>query len=192
MSTDNVEMEGGVQGDAGSQAGSSEASTGTATGSLLAAHSAPQAPVNYDLQLPEGMQWSREQTAAFSAQAKELNLDANGAQKLLDMSHKNHMLMKENHEKQVTAWREQVAADKDMGGAALETTVSHAKATLNRFDQGGKLFEILEQTGYSNHPDIIRFLAAVGKEHAEDSVVLGRGHYGAIPRHERMYGKYNT
>ncbi len=165
---------------------------GSDAGSLLSGHSAQQSAVNYDLQMPEGIEWSQEQTAAFSAQANELKLDANGAQKLLDISHKNHMLMKEQHDKQVETWREQVHADKDMGGAALETTVSHAKATLNRFDKGGKLFEILEKTGYSNHPDIIRFLAAVGKEHAEDSVVLGRGHYGAIPRHERMYGKYNT
>ncbi len=160
-------------------------------GSILNVSSMPShAP--FDLTVPEGMDWNEGMSASFSDQARELNLDKDGAQKLLDMSHKNQLLAVEAHTKQVAEWKEQVRTDKELGGAAFERTVSYAKATLSRFDKEGKLLNMLEKTGYSNNPDVIRFLAAVGKEHAEDSVAFGRGSYAAVPRHERMYGKYNN
>ncbi len=145
----------------------------------------------YELTLPAGMTLSEAQQAIFEEQARELGLSNVSAQKLLEISHRNALAHRQAHKKQVMHWAEQVREDKELGGPATETTLTYAKAGLARFDPERQLFGILQETGYANHPQVIRFLAAIGKAHAEDEVFLGGAAPAQTPRHERLYGKYN-
>ncbi len=154
--------------------------------------SADQTPEAYELELPEGMKFSESERELFNAQAKELKLDNAGAQRLLEISKQNQLSQVEAHQKQVSAWQDEIRKDKDMGGAAFESTVAYAKAGLQKYDQSGELLSILEQTGYGNNPHVIRFLSAIGRTHAEDKVILGSPSKTEAPRHERLYGKYNS
>ncbi len=145
----------------------------------------------YELVIPPGMSLNEAQQALFEEQARELGLDNTSAQKLLEISYRNEDAHRLAYAEQVEGWAEEVRHDREMGGAAMQSTLSYAKAALNRFDPGGELLLILQETGYANHPKVIRFLASIGKAHAEDAVFFGQSAPSAQPRHERLYGKYN-
>ncbi len=145
----------------------------------------------YELVIPPGMTLSEAQQAIFEEQARELGLDNASAQKLLEIAYRNEDAHRSAYAQQVDSWAEEVRHDKDMGGSAMQSTLSYAKAALSRFDPSGELLEILQDTGYANHPKVIRFLASIGKAHAEDAVYMGQMAPSAQPRHERLYGKYN-
>ncbi len=145
----------------------------------------------YELVIPPGMSLNEAQQALFEEQARELGLDNISAQKLLEISYRNEAAHRNAYSQQVTAWAEEVRQDRELGGAAMQSTLAHAKAALNRFDPSGELLDILQDTGYANHPKVIRFLASIGKAHAEDTIHFGHMAPSAQPRHERLYGKYN-
>ncbi len=147
---------------------------------------------SYELTMPEGMELSKEQRELFDAQAQELKLSGEGAQKLLEISQRNQLSQLQAHKKQVDTWKNEVRQDKEIGGAAFESTISYANAGLQKFDPSGELLTILEQTGYGNNPHVVRFLAAIGRTHSEDKVILGSPSKTEAPRHERLYGKYNS
>ncbi len=147
---------------------------------------------SYNLNMPEGMELTPDQRALFDAQAQELKLDNDGAQKLLEISRRNQVHQTDAHNKQIKTWQEEIRQDKELGGTAFESTVAYARAGLSKFDPQSKLFEILEHTGYGNNPHVIRFLAAIGRAHAEDKIILGSPSKTEAPRHERLYGKYNS
>ncbi len=146
----------------------------------------------YELVMPEGINFSPEERAQFDAQAQELKLDNEGAQKLLEIALRNQLSQTEARNKQMDAWREEIRKDKELGGSSYESTIAYAKAGLKKFDPKGELLSILEQSGYGNNPHIIRCLAAIGRSHAEDKIILGSPSKTEAPRHERLYGKYNS
>ncbi len=158
------------------------------------AHGAQQAMGKascYELTIPTGMTLNEAQQAIFEEQARELGLSNVSAQKLLEISHRNALAHREAHKKQVLQWGEDVRQDKELGGPAMENTLAYARAGLMRFDPEQKVFGMLQETGYANNPHVIRFLAAIGKAHAEDNVLMGQSASMPAPRHERLYGKYN-
>ncbi len=146
----------------------------------------------YELKIPAGMTLNEAQQALFEEQARELGLSNVSAQKLLEISHRNTHAHKQAYAAQVARWAEEVRQDTELGGPAMENTLAYAKAGLTRFDPERKVFQLLQETGYANHPQVIRFLAAIGKAHAEDAVLFGHAAPARMPRHERLYGKYNT
>ncbi len=148
--------------------------------------------VEHELDIPEAMNVSDEELSQLQTMAKELKLDSNGATKLLELSRHSQAEQVQKHNKLMDAWKNEILKDKDMGGASFNSTVSYAKAGLAKFDPENQLFNLLEQTGYGNNPHVIRFLAAIGRSHAEDKVVLGSPSKTESPRHERLYGKYNN
>ena len=150
---------------------------------------APQAPVAYDLKAPEGMAWNDDQLKAFEGQAHSVGLSQEQAQKLLDAAHVNQQAHMEAHAAQVQRWAEEVRMDKDMGGPNFDATVMQARAGLKTFDADGQVYAMLQETGYANHPAVIRFLARIGKAHGEDDVITGKGKGDELPLWERLYGK---
>ncbi len=145
----------------------------------------------YQLNIPSDMQLNAVQQAIFEDQARELGLDNARAQKLLEIAHRNAQEHSKAHRHQVAAWGDEVRHDKELGGSAIESTLAYARAGLAQFDPERKLYQVLQETGYANHPLVIRFLAAIGRAHAEDAVLLGSSAPTPMPRHERLYGKYN-
>ncbi len=149
-------------------------------------------PEKYSVSVPEGMKISEGQQRIFERQARELGLSNEQAQRLLQVSHENSLTHQESYYRQVKKWKDEVRNDREIGGTALSSTVAYAKAGLSKFDPEEKVFGLLQQTGYANHPDVIRFLSAIGKAHSEDQGVFGGYEQPLRPLHERLYGKKST
>ena len=85
-------------------------------------------------------------------------------------------------ESEAEAWRRQVETDKDLGGKNLETTLGHAQRVMDRFaPEGSPLRTFLNESGFGNHPEVVRLIASIGKAMAEDrpSILGGGGRSGS-------------
>ncbi len=149
-------------------------------------------PVETDIELkfPEGFTPDEEMMKEFVPLAKELKLDSKGAQRVADLGLK--MVQRQNEaalaafQKQRQDWAKEVRADKELGGANFDKTVSLARATMKEFG-GPDLGKQLVELGLDNHPALVRFFANVGKALSEDTVsgaTAGAGK-GALSDEER-------
>lgn len=122
--------------------------------------------------------------------------DATG-QELLHRQIEQHMRQHEaaRHEqwqKQVSQWREEVAQDPQLGGVHMAANVARAQLALDRFDQGRHIGRLLEESGYGNHPEVLRFFNRVADALMEDSLVRGEPGGGMPPLEERMYAGWSS
>jgi hypothetical protein len=103
--------------------------------------------------------------------AKKHSLSQEAAQALLDERVAERKAAAEAEQAKLAAlpqqWLEQTKADKDIGGQNLPTTLANAQRVLSRF--GTESFRnALNQTGLGNHPELVRFMAAIGRAMGED------------------------
>jgi hypothetical protein len=132
----------------------------------------PEVPEAYDLKMPDGIELDKASADEFTTIAKELKLDQATAQKLADVAAKQAQRQVEAHTKLVESWVEQVKADKDLGGDKLEENLGTARKALDMFGTP-ELRDVLNATGFGNHPAIIRAFLKVGKAISEDRFVTG-------------------
>ena len=126
---------------------------------------------------------------AFGDVAKELDLPQEDAQKVLD---KVAPVIQERQAKmleQVRAdWASESQSDEEFGGEALNENLNVAKQALDAF--GTDAFKsLLQETGFGNHPEIIRFMYRAGKAISEDSYVGNS--QGANPRGSNIPKDFN-
>lgn len=75
----------------------------------------------------------------------------------------------------VTQWKAETEGDKELGGAKLPATLANVKRAMDRFAPEGSSFrKLVDETGYGNHPEFVRFVNAIGKAMAEDTTILGK------------------
>lgn len=138
---------------------------------------ADKVPEKYEFKAPvEGQELDAEMTAALEPVARELGLNNEQAQKLVDIYGKEILpkieaRQQENWAKQTEAWANEVKTDKEIGGDAFVANVGLAQKALDTFAPAG-LREYLETTGLGNHPDLVRCFVKVGKAMSEDSMVM--------------------
>lgn len=114
--------------------------------------------------LPAGMV-PDETLAAFDSAARDLHLDAAGAQRLVDLHHQavERVAAEETaawHEV-TSGWRDAVKADKEIGGPNFDANVKLARQVLDTYGPGLKAE--LKNLGLGNHPEVIRLLVRVGR-----------------------------
>jgi hypothetical protein len=92
-------------------------------------------------------------------------------------------------------WKSEVEADKDLGGKNLTQTIANTKRVMDRFaPEGSPMRSLLNETGYGNHPEFVRFVNAIGKAMAEDSPsILGGTGPGSMKEFDprQLYNKSN-
>lgn len=138
---------------------------------------ADKVPEKYEFKSPvEGQELDAEMAAALAPVARELGLNNEQAQKLVDIYGKDILpkieaRQQENWAKQTEAWANEVKTDKEIGGDAFVANVGLAQKALDNFAPAG-LREYLETTGLGNHPDLVRCFVKVGKAMSEDSMVM--------------------
>ena len=112
-----------------------------------------------------------EVVTAFGEVAKELDLPQDAAQKVLDKVAPVIQAKQAKVLEQVKLdWANDSQADKEFGGENLAENLNIAKTALDAF--GSKaLKSLLHETGFGNHPEIIRFMYKAGKAISEDSYV---------------------
>ena len=93
---------------------------------------------------------------------------------------------------QVEQWRQDVAGDSELGGDNLTASVARAQLALDRFDQDKSIGRLLEQSGYGNHPAVIRFFNRMADALMEDTPALGQPGGDMAPLEERMYAGWSS
>ncbi|TPQ24930.1 hypothetical protein [Methylomonas koyamae] len=150
---------------------------GAETGNTSGSEQQTGAPETYaDFTVPDGVAVDQELLGEFTTTAKALNLRQEDAQKLADlgakMAQKISNDMYAQHQANVESWVEQVKADPEIGGDKLEASLAVVPPVLKTFGSDA-LVELLDQTGYGNHPAIVKFFVNVGKAIGEDTLVPG-------------------
>ena len=119
----------------------------------------------------ESAELDPEVVTAFGEVAKELDLPQDAAQKVLDKVAPVIQAKQAKVLEQVKVdWANDSQADKEFGGENLAENLEIAKKSLDAFGSDS-LKSLLHETGFGNHPEIIRFMYKAGKAISEDSYV---------------------
>lgn len=112
----------------------------------------------------------------FSEAAAELGLSGSGAEKLVRFWNEvAEDLAAAREDAWIQARREWAARtmrDREIGGANLDRTVQLASRVVNAYGSE-ELKEVFRATGLGNHPEVVRFMARVGRAVGEDELHLG-------------------
>ena len=125
------------------------------------------------------------------------NADQTTGQDLLRSQIEQHLRQQETArhtqwQNQVSQWREEVSQDPQLGGVNMAANVARAQLALDRFDQGRHIGRLLEESGYGNHPEVLRFFNRVADALMEDSLVRGEPGSNMPPLEERMYAGWSS
>lgn len=86
------------------------------------------------------------------------------------------------HDLQVEDWEAASRADPEFGGEKLQENLAIANRALEAYDPQGEIRAMLAETGYGNHPDLIRFMLAIGRDLSPDRMVSGGHNSGGDAR----------
>lgn len=158
----------------GGQQAAASATTTQDAGTQQSAQSQQSQQQAIELKLPEGSSLDAAYLEQTKAMAKDLGLTQEAAQKLVDRDNAMMAGFVEQHQakwsEQVVQWESVVKSDKEIGGNNFQSSVSDARTALDKF--GTTEFKsMLNQSGYGNHPELIRLLSRVGKAMREDKMV---------------------
>ena len=135
----------------------------------------PVVPEKYDLKLPEGSLLSAEELGKIESFAKERGLPNKDAQALLDQQSKLLTSYAEGEKSkwgtETAKWPDAVKADPEIGGEAFQQNVELAKRVVTRFGSP-TLIKGLSETGFGNHPELVRIFARIGAAMDDDKLVM--------------------
>jgi hypothetical protein len=125
-----------------------------------------------DFTLPEGMTLNEGLLDQAAPLFKELGLNQEQAQKLVDFQAQqveaSQQGQMDSFNQLKSDWVDQAKADPEIGGDKFDETVGVAKEAIAKFGNEG-LSKLLNDFGMGNHPEVIRFMAKVGRLTKEDN-----------------------
>lgn len=127
-----------------------------------------------------------------SAEGQEKQLAADDAARLEAHLRQTDALRRARWQQQVEQWRQEVADDPQLGGEHLAATVARAQLALDRFDTDKSIGRLLEESGYGNHPAVLRFFSRLADSLLEDSLPGSEGGGSLPPLEERMYAGWSS
>ena len=129
-----------------------------------------------DFTISEGFSVSNEVLAEFKQQAAKLNISKEDAQGLINLQMKTVQAEQAKWVQVTQGWADETRNDAEIGGESLGRTVELSKAALSHYDPDNVLFGILEQSGYGNHPKVLRALSKIGADlEKEHKITIGKG-----------------
>jgi hypothetical protein len=137
------------------------------------------APEAYeDFKMPEGFEVDENLLGEAKPIFKELNLNQDQAQRLVDFQAKYMAQLAEAQNKAwndtIDGWRTAAKDDKEIGGVAFKENVALAREAIKAY--GNDEFKnMLNVTGTGDNPEMIRFLYKIGKAVSDDKVLQGQG-----------------
>ena len=153
----------------------------------------PVVPEEYaDFTFPEGIEIDKATLEQVKADFRAAGYTQEQAQKAIDLHVANLKAQQEAFITTRKEWVDELKADKEFGGDKFDTTVKGAQLALRKFDADGKMVELLETSGFGDHPGVIKFLARIHAALSEDKVFDDRERGGKTdnrPLAERLYGK---
>jgi hypothetical protein len=155
---------------------------------------APVVPEKYDLKLPDGALLDSVALEEISAYAKEKGYTQEQAQELLQRE--NDAILdyteksQESHRAQVLKWKQEVMADKEIGGEQFNINIEYAHRVLQKFAPK-EFVQTLEKSGYGNHPLLVKTFVAIGKAMQPDKIVKSDSIANTKTYEELFYGNQN-
>ena len=132
-------------------------------------------PSKYELAIPKDSFLTAADVERISAEAKAKGLSNADAQALLERDGKllsSNAERQQTHLSEVTArWADDSKADKEIGGETLPQNAEMARRVIARYGTDA-LKKGLEETGFGNHPELLRVFSRIGKAMSEDQLVL--------------------
>lgn len=149
-----------------------------ATGTAATSTQTATEPV-YNLKAPEGMDPAA--LPKIIERAKAYGIAPEKAQKLVDDAHAASLQAKKDMDtalaKQKADWHAEILADKTIGGEKFKATMERAQQVITKIDAGVApgIAKILADTGYGDHPAVVRLFAHLGEQNREDTFAVGGG-----------------
>ena len=135
------------------------------------------APDSYEaFTMPEGMEEDKALIEGISPVFKELGISQEGAQKLIDAY--NTKIQADTTADQtassdmITGWKSELMNDPDFGGVKFQENAAIANKALKEFGSPA-LVAMLQATGISNHPAMVKFAHKIGSLISEDGFHSG-------------------
>lgn len=160
---------------------------GDAKGDDAGKGDAGKGDTTYTLKLPEGSLLPASEIETVAAYAKARGLSNEAAQEVLAQRHDAvkafHESAMQKFSERATQWVNEAKADKSLAGEQgqeFDANVGLAKRALNHFF-GKELDAVLNETGYGNHPAILRGFLKIAKAMGEDTLAQGV-HGGGQPK----------
>lgn len=149
-------------------------------------------PEAYKLTAPEGYPITAEALEGLNAVCKSAKLSKEQGEAVLKYMQGNYSTamaaMQAQRQEMTAQWLADARADKEFGGDKFDANLADARKALTQFDTDGDIGKMLNETGYGNHPAILRIFARVGKALGEDNLHgKGGGEAAEKPLAERFY-----
>jgi len=152
-----------------------------------------KAPEKYELKLPKDTLLKPTVVERIAAEAKAQGLTNEQAQALLERE--DRAVKEFRGEQQVfldtkkVEWKEASSTDEEIGGENFARNSELAARVVNRFGTDALKRE-MDQTGYGNHPELVRLLVRIGHSMSEDQLVLPGAQPGGPKktRAQKFYG----
>lgn len=145
---------------------------------------APAVVEDFKLEVSKDSGLTENDALEVTALAKEAGLSKEVAQKLLDnraTQLKNVFeTQKTDYENKVIGWKKELENDPEIGGVNFKTSILQANIILDKF-ASPKLRKDLDSTGLGNHPELVRFIARLGKEFSTNDTMVKGGNSFAAP-----------
>lgn len=137
-------------------------------------------PEAYELATPEGFEKLDDDiVAAATPVFKDLGLSNEQANKIMPLAGQFAQKIVADRDQQFLgqimeqrkSWLEEAKADKEIGGQNWDASLTDSGRALDRlgFPKGSPLRTALDDSGFGNHPEMLRFFARAGKAIGEDS-----------------------
>lgn len=156
--------------------------TQTTTTETEGAKPAAEAEIVYEFTAPEGVTLDKARVESFTALAKELKLPADKAQAMVDLVTQVEVQRHQEHDELKAKWADEIANDKVLGGDKLQETLATATKVYSLLpaEEAESFKQLLNLSGFGNHPSMVRLLHAVGTALSEDKFITGGKAPGAI------------
>ena len=147
---------------------------------------------DYTLKIPKDSHLTDSDQKRITDYAKKQGLNKEAAQELLDAegeARKGYVdeALKQR-DKQIDGWVKESKEDSEIGGDNFSKSIELAKRVVKKF--GTKDFmNVLDDSGYGSHKEVLRLLSRIGKAMDDDSLVDGKKKGEEKTFAEKLYGK---
>jgi hypothetical protein len=144
--------------------------------------------------MPEGLELDDEIFGEFAALAKEHSMPQAEAQKYADIGAKMVQKAQEGTVEHLSSqwtdtlakWVDEIKTDKEIGGENLPKTLSVAQKALATFGTP-ELRQVLEETGMTNNPALVRCFYAIGVKLGDDTFHSGQSAHAGKSLEQILY-----
>jgi hypothetical protein len=141
---------------------------GTASGST---------PTEISLEAPEGSSLGEDYVSSLADFARENGLSQEAAQAMLDREVGASQEAQRAREQAIATeqqkWRDTVQSDKEIGGDRFAESTQLARKVIHKYGSD-ELIQELNDSGYGDHPELVRLLVRIGREMSDDTLLTGK------------------